>query len=255
MTDGFISWPWTLEIEMSQVEGRNPVKASLQGGNVRRIIVNRGTRNSNKMQEIIRLASRKKVNVEYVSKDRLDRESKTGRHQGVIGFLAKSEYATLDSVLSKDKMNLCFVLLDKVQDPQNLGSILRTGAATDVDAVVVPRKSSVGLTPAVRRTAMGGDTVVPVIQGSLHRVVRSLKEEGFTIIGVDGSASKEIYSERLTGAVAFILGGEHHGLADQILEKCDSVVRIPMSGGAQSLNVGVAAAVVLYERVRQQGKV
>jgi tRNA G18 (ribose-2'-O)-methylase SpoU len=97
--------------------------------------------------------------------------------------------------------------------------------------------------------------VVPVVQGSLHRVVKVLKDEGFTIIGVDGCAKKDIYSERLTGAVAFILGGEHHGLAEQILDKCDSVVRIPMSQQASSLNVGVAAAVVLYERVRQQGKI
>ena len=240
---------------MSQVEGRNPVKASIQNGKVKHLLVNKQTRNSKKVLEIIRLATKGNVPVEYVAKDRLEKESETGRHQGVIGYLSKVSYASIEDILAKDKRDLCLVLLDKVQDPQNLGSILRTGAATGVDAVVIPRKSSVGLTPAVRRAAMGGDTVVPVVQGSLHRVVKTLKDEGFTVIGVDGSARIDIYSERLTGAVAFILGGEHHGLAEQIIDKCDSVVRIPMSQQASSLNVGVAAAVVLYERVRQQGKI
>nr|MBC8498415.1 RNA methyltransferase [Candidatus Bathyarchaeota archaeon] len=147
--------------------------------------------------------------------------------------------------------DVCVVVLDRVQDPMNLGSVLRTAEATGVNAIVVPRRGGVGLTSTVRRAAMGGDVYVPVVRERPFRVLKSLREEGVRVVGVDPGGGVDYYDERLTGSVAFVLGGEGGGLSQQMLDKCDVVVRIPMSGRLDSLNVGVAAAVVLYERVRQ----
>jgi 23S rRNA (guanosine2251-2'-O)-methyltransferase len=163
----------------------------------------------------------------------------------------RPSYTSLGDVLSGVEGDVCVVVLDRVQDPMNLGSVLRTSEATGVNAVAIPMRGGVGLTPAVRRAAMGGDVYVPVVRERPFRVLRSLREEGVRVVGVDPGGRVNYFDERLTGSVAFVLGGEGAGLSRQMLDKCDVVVKIPMSGHLDSLNVGVAAALVLYERVRQ----
>jgi len=117
---------------------------------------------------------------------------------------------------------------------------------------VVPKKGGVGITPTVLRASMGAGLRIPVAKASLYQAVKLLKREGAKIIGVDPSGAVEYHDERLTGSLALVLGGEGRGISPTLLDKCDSVVRIPMEGNIESLNVGVAAAVVLYERMRQQ---
>jgi 23S rRNA (guanosine2251-2'-O)-methyltransferase len=141
--------------------------------------------------------------------------------------------------------------LDGVQDPQNLGSLLRTGDAAGVDAVVVPRKESVGLTPTVLRVSMGGGASVPVARENLYPAVKLLQEEGVRIVGVDAKGTEDYWKADLKGSVAFVLGGEGSGVSPTLLAKCDKVIRIPMLGQVESLNVGVSGALVLYERIRQ----
>ena len=235
---------------MSQVEGRNPVIEALKRKGAQKLIIQKNIKKNDKIEEILKLARRKKLPVEYVQKKWLDRESKTGRHQGVIAIVDKPQYYKLKKVLAEGKQEICLLLLDRIQDPQNLGSILRTAEATAVDGVVIPPKDSVDLTPTVRRVAMGGDSL-PIIKESLFRAIKTLHDEGITVIGVDPSGRKTIYQEHLKGAIAFVIGGEHRGLSNEILNKCDSVVKIPMLGSISSLNVGVATAIVLYERLRQ----
>jgi len=235
---------------MSQVEGRNPVIEALKGKGAQKLYIQKNLKKNDKIEEIFKLARRKKIPVEYAQKEWLDRKSKTSRHQGVIAIVDKPQYFKLKKVLAEGKREICLILLDRVQDPQNLGSILRTAEAAAVDGVVIPPRDSVDLTPTVRRVAMGGDRI-PIVKESLFRAVKALHDEGITVIGVDSSGKKSIYQENLKGAVAFVIGGEHHGLSTEILGKCDSIVKIPMLGSISSLNVGVATAIVLYERIRQ----
>jgi len=223
----------------------------LRGRKLNKVMVAEGSRGSGRVQALVDLAHEVGVGVEFVPRDELDRLSETGHHQGVIGFLARTGYASLEGVLSGVDGDVCLVLLDRVQDPMNLGSVLRTAEAAGVDAVVIPTRGGVGLTSAARRAAMGGDAYVPVVRERPFRVVKLLKDEGVRVVGVDPGGNVDYYDERLTGSVAFVLGGEGRGLSEQMLDKCDVVVRIPMLGRLTSLNVGVAAALVLYERVRQ----
>ena len=237
---------------MSKVEGRNPVLEAVRGRLADRVLVGEGSKSASKVEEIVNLAQRAGIRIEFVPRRELDKISETGHHQGVIAFIVRPSYASIEEVLSGIEGDVCVVVLDRVQDPMNLGSVLRTAEATGVSAIVIPRRGGVGVTPTVRRAAMGGDVYVPVVRERPFRVLRSLREEGVRVVGVDPGGGVDYFNERLTGSVAFILGGEGGGLSQQLLDKCDVVVRIPMSGRLDSLNVGVAAAVVLYERVRQQ---
>jgi 23S rRNA (guanosine2251-2'-O)-methyltransferase len=235
---------------MLQVEGRNPVHELLQKGKVVRVLVARESKDDPRVQEIIRLASRLKTSVKVTERSSLNKLSETGHHQGVIAFVEAERYVPVRRIL--DEKEPCVLILDRVQDPMNLGSILRTAEATEVSGVVIPKRGGVGLTPTVLRASMGGGFNVPVAQDSLFQAVKLLKRAGTKIIGVDPSGTVEYFDERLTGGLALVLGGEGRGISPTLLSKCDSVVRIPMKGQITSLNVGVAAAVVLYERMRQR---
>jgi 23S rRNA (guanosine2251-2'-O)-methyltransferase len=236
---------------MLQVEGRNPVYESLKTARPTKIIVSEKSRDDPKIQQIIDLARKMKTPIEFAETSKLNRISETRRHQGVIALVKSPKQASIDQILSKEE-DLCVLILDRVQDPMNLGSILRTAQATGVNGVVVSKKGGVGITPTVLRASMGAGLRIPVSKASLYQAVKLLKREGAKIIGVDPSGAVEYHDERLTGSLALVLGGEGRGISPTLLDKCDSVVRIPMEGKIESLNVGVAAAVVLYERMRQQ---
>ncbi len=236
---------------MIQVEGRNPVHETLKTMRPERVLLARGIEDQAKIVEILRLAGERGVQVEYVTKKRLDTISESGRHQGVIALIQPPKASTLKGILARIQEDVTLILIDRLYDPMNLGSILRTAEATGVDAVVIPKKGSVGLTPAVLRASMGGGLHVPIIRDNLFQAAKLLKQEGVKLVAVDPTGATDYYRERLTGSVALVLGGEDRGINDSLLNRCDSVIRIPMRGGITSLNVGAAAAVVLYERVRQ----
>ena len=237
---------------MLQVEGRNPVYEMLKTTKAAKVLISEKSREAPKIQEIIGLARKQKTPVEFVEASKLNRISETARHQGVIALVKPLKHASLNQILAKAEEDICVLLLDRVQDPMNLGSILRTAEAAGVNGIVVPKKGGVGITPTVLRASMGAGLRVPVARASLYQAVKLLKGEGAKIVGVDPTGDIEYYDERLMGSLALILGGEGRGISPTLLGKCDSVVRIPMAGNIESLNVGVAAAVVLYERMRQQ---
>jgi 23S rRNA (guanosine2251-2'-O)-methyltransferase len=236
---------------MIQVEGRNPVHETLKTMRPERVLLARGIEDQAKIVEILRLAGERGVQVEYVPKKRLDAISESGRHQGVIALIQPLKASTLRGTLARNQGDVTLILIDRLYDPMNLGSILRTAEATGVDAVVIPKKGSVGLTPAVLRASMGGGLHVPIIRDNLFQAAKLLKQEGVKLVAVDPTGATDYYLERLTGSVALVLGGEDRGINDSLLNRCDSVIRIPMRGSITSLNVGVAAAIVLYERIRQ----
>ncbi len=237
---------------MIQLEGRNPVHEALKAGTVTLIRVEEGKQGDPKIQEILAAATRNKVPVESVTRQKLDRMSETGRHQGIIAVVEPSPTWSLEKVLKETGREACILLLDRVQDPHNLGAILRTSDAAGVDGVVIPKRGSADLGPTVHRVSMGGSLHVPVWRQNLYTAIKALKDDGFTVVGLDASADTPYWGVNLTGAVAFVLGGEDRGINPTLLDKCDTLVKIPLMGKIPSLNVSVAAAVVLYERLRQQ---
>ena len=236
---------------MTQIEGRNPALETLRRGGVRKLLIAQGTTEDPKVKEIIELAKQRHAPIDYVDKTELDKMSETRHHQGVIAIVETPDYVPLSRIVEKAGRTPCIIILDGVQDPQNLGSILRTADATGVDVVLVPKKEGVGLTPTVLRVSMGGGAHVPVARESIYPALKLLRDEDIKLIAVDSSGDHDLWSEDLSGAVALVFGGEGEGISPTLLDKCDSVIRIPMQGHVTSLNVGVSAAVVLYERLRQ----
>jgi len=239
---------------MIQVEGRNPVHEALKTTRPERILVAEGIEDQAKIVEILRLAGERGTQVEFVPKKRLDAITESGRHQGVIALIQPPKASTLKGILAHNQGDVTLILIDRLHDPMNLGSILRTAEATGVDAVVIPKKGSVGLTSTVLRASMGGGLHVPIIRDSLFQAAKLLKQEGVKLVAVDPTGATDYHRERLTGSVALVMGGEDRGINESLLNRCDSIIRIPMRGSITSLNVGAAAAVVLYERIRQQAR-
>jgi 23S rRNA (guanosine2251-2'-O)-methyltransferase len=235
-----------------QTEGRNPVYEALRARRVLRLKIAREVEKEKKIQLIIGLSNASYVPIDFTNMAELKRISETGHHQGVIAYVKPSQIRSLRTIVVEMKNDLCLLLLEQLQDPQNLGAILRTAESTGTSAVIIPKRKSVGLTPTVHRTSMGGSLYVPVFRENFYSVLKILQDEGIRVIGVDPSGSTEYFSENLTGAVAFVLGGEDRGISPALLSKCDSIVRIPMRGRIESLNVSVSATLVLYERLRQQ---
>lgn len=237
---------------MIQLEGRNPVLEAIKQGSVTLIRVQTGKDTETKIKVILDLASRKKISVQFITKKQIEKLSETGHHQGIIAIAQPDPQWGLEKVLKETGKEVCILLLDQVQDPHNLGAIIRTSEGAGVDGIIIPKKASATLSPIVHRVSMGGSLYVPVWQRSPYTAIKTLKDEGVHIIGVDNSANKDYYDENLAGPVAFVIGGEDRGINPTLLEKCDTLVRIPMRGRIGSLNVSVAAAIILYERMRQQ---
>ncbi|MBN1683352.1 23S rRNA (guanosine(2251)-2'-O)-methyltransferase RlmB [Candidatus Bathyarchaeota archaeon] len=237
---------------MSQVEGRNPVYETIKRGGVKKLVISKSSLKEQKIIDIIDLGKKNRIPIDVVEKEYLDKISETDHHQGVIALVKIPGYASLKQVINKSTIDTCILILDGVQDPQNLGSILRTSDASGVNAVLLPKKESVGLNSTVLRVSMGAGTYVPVIRDNIYPAIKLLKNEGFQIIGLDVSGKKDYWQHNLTGATVLIFGGEGKGISPTLLEKCDTVLSIPMMGKIPNLNVGVSAAIVLYERLRQK---
>ncbi len=241
-----------VDIRMSQIEGKNPVLETLKKGGIRKLMVLESSTEDPKIKEIIELARKRRAPFELVTREALDKISETRRHQGVIALVEAPSYVSLESVVAKAGKTPCVLILDGIQDPQNLGSILRTADAVGVDVVLIPKRDGVGLTPTVLRVSMGGSAHIPVARENIYPAIKLLRDEDFKLIAVDASGDHDYWEEDLSGAIALVFGGEGEGLSPTLLDKCHKVIRIPMKGYVSSLNVGVSTAVILYERIRQQ---
>jgi 23S rRNA (guanosine2251-2'-O)-methyltransferase len=236
---------------MIQLEGRNPVTEAIKQGLIINLKVERGHEKEVKIKVILDIARKTGVPVQFVNRKQIERLSSTGNHQGIIGYAQTDSKWGLGKVLQETGKDVCIVILDQVQDPHNLGAIIRTSEGAGVDGIAIPKKASASLSPTVHRVSMGGSLHVPVWETNLYPAIKLMKDEGLKMIAVDSSGSKPYYEEDLTGAVVLCFGGEDKGVSPTMISKCDSVVSIPMLGKISSLNVSVAAGVVLYERVRQ----
>jgi 23S rRNA (guanosine2251-2'-O)-methyltransferase len=209
-----------------------------------RILIARGSGGA-RLQEIIELAREHSVPVRFEPRDALDRACNGAVHQGVVAFAAAQRYAELDSVLNKAQL---LVLLDGVEDPHNLGAIIRTAHAAGASAVLIPDRRAAGLTGIVAKSAAGALEHLPVVRvGNVNQTLDNLKRCGFWIYGLDERAP-QLYSEiDYARPTVFVLGAEGGGLHQLVKKHCDVLVRIPMAGAISSLNVSVAAGIVLFE--------
>jgi 23S rRNA (guanosine2251-2'-O)-methyltransferase len=217
---------------------------------IERIHVAREAR-SGKLQEILRTAGELGIPVRKEERSVLDRLANGTAHQGIVAITAALSYADFDSLLKQDKPLV--VVLDGVEDPHNLGAVIRTAEACGASGVLVPDRHSAPLSLTVVKASAGASAYVPVVRAkNLVGAIDELKDRGLWIVGVDAGATKLWTEFDYSGPVALVLGGEHRGLRRLVREHCDVLVGLPMLGHIASLNVSVAAAVILYEAVRQR---
>ena len=210
------------------------------------------------MVTIRREAKKKDVMIKYVTKERLDQMSETGKHQGVIAYAAAYEYAEVSDILekAKEKGEDPFIfILDNIEDPHNLGAIIRTANLAGAHGVIIPKNRAVGLTATVAKASAGALNYTPVAKvTNLSQTIEELKKEGlwFVCADMDGEI---MYRQNLTGPIGLVIGNEGEGVGRLVKSKCDLVARIPMQGDIDSLNASVAAGVLAYEVVRQRMQV
>jgi len=232
--------------------GIHPVREALRAGRpIDRLLIARGAA-GDRLQEIIELARERSIAVRFEPRDALDRVSNGAAHQGVIAFGAPHVYADLDQATLGAQL---LVVLDGVEDPHNLGAIIRTAQAAGAGAILVPDRRAAGLTETVAKASAGALEHLPVVRvGNVTQTLQDLKKRGFWVYGLDERGT-QLYSETdYARPTVFVLGGEGHGLHELVKRHCDVVVRIPMAGAIASLNVSVAAGVVLFEWRRRYPK-
>jgi 23S rRNA (guanosine2251-2'-O)-methyltransferase len=241
---------------MADIFGRQPVLEALRhGGGVSKILIARGAHETQPIQAIMHLAQEAGIPVAVVERRVLDMRSAGGVHQGVMASAEPFVYATMDEILRRAGNEPLLVLaLDSVQDPQNLGTLLRAAEAVGVHGVLLPEHRAAQVTPVVEKASAGAARLVPVIQvTNLVRALNDMKAAGAWVVGVENDPSASTYDRAdLTGPIVLVLGSEGRGLGRLVRETCDRFVRLPMRGKVSSLNVAVAGSIVLYEVLRQR---
>lgn len=238
------------------IEGRNPVLEALKASHpINKLLVAAGVDRS-AVTEILQLAEAKQIPVEYLPRQDLDRQSPSGAHQGVIAHAAAADYVALEDLLEipaqKGEVPL-YLVLDGIEDPQNLGAMLRTAEATGVHGVVLRSHRAVGLTSTVAKTSAGAIWYVPVAQvSSIPQALQTLKKHDIWVIGIELSGKMDYTQADYRLPTAIVIGSEGKGLSELVKERCDFLASIPMHGRITSLNASVAAALVMYEAFRQR---
>jgi len=239
-----------------RLEGRNPVVEALRTGRtIEKILVAKGTREG-AIREILRMAKDMGIVIQEVDRRRLDNISQTGAHQGIIALATPYTYATVEDMLRKaqELKELPFVVvLDGVEDPHNLGAVIRTAECCGVHGIIIPKRKAVGLTPtAVKASAGAVEHVLIARVTNIASTLEMLKEKGLWVIGADVEGKPYAFQD-MKVPVALVIGGEGKGLRRLVKEKCDFIVGIAMKGKINSLNASVAAGILMYEVLRQRG--
>lgn len=238
-----------------QIEGRNAVMEAFRAGRgVDKLFILDGCQDG-PVRSIAREARKHDTIINYVSKDRLDQLSETGAHQGVIAQVAAFEYAEVEDILQKarEKGEPPFLfVLDNIEDPHNLGAIIRTANLAGAHGVIIPKRRAAGLTATVVKTSAGAINFTPVAKvTNVAKTIEELKEQGIWFVCAD-MGGEEMYRLNLTGPIGLVIGNEGEGVSRLVREKCDYIASIPMKGDIDSLNASVAAGVLAYEIVRQR---
>ncbi|MBR4174275.1 MAG: 23S rRNA (guanosine(2251)-2'-O)-methyltransferase RlmB [Lachnospiraceae bacterium] len=239
----------------SVIEGRNAViEAFRSGREIDRLFIKDGL-SDGQIQTIKREAKKKELRIDFVSKERLDQISQTGNHQGVIAYIAAYEYSELEDIfaIAETKGEDPFIfILDNIEDPHNLGAIIRTANMSGAHGVIIPKNRAVGLTSTVAKVSAGALNYTPVVRvTNISRTIEALKERGVWVACADMDGTI-MYDLNLTGSIALVIGAEGSGVSRLVKEKCDYIASIPVKGDIDSLNASVAAGVMAYEIVRQR---
>lgn len=241
-----------------KIYGINPVTEALNSGReIDKILLQDGAKHS-RLSKITAMAKEKGIIYRFVNKKKLDELAEGGNHQGVLAYAAAHTYAEVDDILrlAEEREEAPFIVIaDGLNDPHNLGSIIRTANAAGAHGVVIPKNRSVGLTSTVSKVSAGALEYTLVARVSnISSTIENLKKKGVWVAGTALEGSMLHSEADLTGALAIVIGAEGEGISRLVREKCDFLVKIPMLGQAESLNASVAAGVLLYEAVRQRQK-
>ena len=244
-----------MRYEELTIEGRNAVLEAFRSGKtIDRLFVLDGCQDG-PIRSIVREAKKHDTIIHFVEKERLDQLSETKKHQGVIAVAAAYEYAEVDDILeiAREKGESPFLfLLDNIEDPHNLGAIIRTANLAGAHGVIIPKRRAVGLTATVARTSAGALNYTPVAKvTNMAATIEDLKKRGIWFVCAD-MGGESMYRLNLTGPIGLVIGNEGEGVSRLVKEKCDMIASIPMKGDIDSLNASVAAGVLAYEIVRQR---
>lgn len=235
------------------IYGRNPVIETLKSGTPVDSIFISG--NGGSLNVIRSVAKEKGIPIKDAGNEKLNKMTNRASHQGVVAVIACGEYVTVDDILeiSKKKGTKPFIIIcDSIEDPHNLGAIIRTAETAGADGIIIPKRRSAGLNSTVYKTSAGAVSYVPVARVSnLSSAIDKLKENGVWIYGTDSSGS-DCYSTDLTGSCGLVIGSEGFGISRLTREKCDCMIRLPMYGSINSLNASVAGGIFMYEIIRQR---
>ena len=244
-----------IKVENLMVEGRNAVIEAFRSGKpVDKLFVLDGCQDG-PVRTIIREAKKHDTIINFVTRERLDQISETKKHQGVIAYAAAYEYSEVEDMLELAKKkgeDPFLILLDNIEDPHNLGAIIRTANLAGAHGVIIPKRRAVGLTATVAKTSAGALDYTPVAKvTNLAKTMEELKEKGLWFVCAD-MGGESMYRLNLTGPIGMVIGNEGDGVSRLVKEKCDFIASIPMKGDIDSLNASVAAGVLAYEIVRQR---
>ena len=248
--------PRRTEVSEDLLLGRNAVREALKSGrSINRILIAEGSHGGS-ISEIINLAKERHLILQSISTDRLDALCGGQRHQGIVAYAAPVDYVELDDILNlaKDRGEDPFIiLLDELEDPHNLGAILRTADAVGAHGILIPKHRSCPLSSIVAKTSAGAVEYVPVARiGNVVQTLDELKKQGLWVAGADMDGKENYYEANLTGPIVLVIGSEGRGISRLTKEACDFVVKIPMRGKVNSLNASNAAAILAYEILKQR---
>lgn len=238
------------------IEGRNPVLELLESGkDINKIFIQSGEKNGSITKIIAKARDRKVVMVE-VQKSKLDEISGTGNHQGVIAIVPPFEYCDVYDILeyAKEKNEKPFILiLDGIEDPHNLGSIIRTAETAGVHGIIIPKRRAASVNATVAKTSAGAVEYMKIARVSnINDTINYLKENGVWIFGTAGEANTMYYKQDFRDSIALVIGNEGEGMSNLVKKNCDGLVKIPMKGKIESLNASVSAGIIMYEVVKQR---
>jgi 23S rRNA (guanosine2251-2'-O)-methyltransferase len=239
------------------IYGINPVLEALKADRqtLNKIMIAEGKEGAS-FHALRQLAREKGIPVHIHAKDALNKLAGTEHHQGVLGISAGSPYSTWEDLLQKVRLtqgHAVVLILDSIEDPQNLGSLIRTAEACGVQGMILPKDRAVGITPTVVKTSAGAVAHLPVVRvTNLANTLEELKKEGFWIVGADPRGDQNLYAMKFDMNVGLVIGSEGKGIRPRVLKKCDYRITIPMKGKVSSLNAAIAGAVILFEILRQQ---
>ena len=239
------------------IGGKNPVLEALKAGRpLNRIMLAKNIHNDPAVNQLVALARSKAIPVEFVERQAIERLSFGGVNQGVVAYAAAKDYVTLEELLAIPKKTgepALFCILDGIEDPMNLGAILRTAGATGFHGVIVRSRRAVGLTPTVAKASAGAIEYVPVARvANISQTVETLKEDNIWVTGIEVAGEKDFNAVDFKLPSAIVIGGEGSGLSPLVKKHCDTVAFIPMKGKISSLNASVAAALVMHAAFRQR---